>query len=76
MWGNSDSLTWYHCIDENGNSRNAQIMDAEGKPKEIYEQYREAFYLGRRQEQDYTITPNQIGKESFNAHTERNERDV
>lgn len=68
MWGNSDSLTWYHCIDENGNSRNAQIIDADGKPKEIYEQYREAFYLGRRQEQDYTITPNQIGKKSFNAH--------
>lgn len=68
MWGNSDSLTWYHCIDENGNSRNAQIIDADGKPKEIYEQYREAFYLGRRQEQDYTITPNQIGKKSISEH--------
>ena len=68
MWGNSDSLTWYHCIDENGNSRNAQIIDADGKPKEIYEQYREAFYLGRRQEQDYTITPNQIAKKSISAH--------
>ena len=68
MWGNSDSLTWDHCIDENGNSRNAQIIDAAGKPKEIYEQYREAFYLGRRQEQDYTITPNQIGKKSIYAH--------
>ena len=68
MWGNSDSLTWYHCIDENGNSRNAQIIDADGEPKEIYEQYREAFYLGRRQEQDYTITPNQIEKKSTSAH--------
>ena len=44
IWGNSDSLTWYHCVDKNGISRNPQIIDSKGKPKDIYKQFREFFY--------------------------------
>ena len=44
IWGNSDSLTWYHCVDKNGISRNAQIIDSNGKPKAIYNQFKELFY--------------------------------
>ena len=64
MWGNSDSLTWYHCVDENGNSRNAQIIDSEGRPKEIYKQYRDAFYADRKKENKVLQNPflNMISK--------------
>ena len=48
IWGNSDSLTWYHCVDKEGNSRNAQIIDSNGIPKDIYYQYRDAFYINRK----------------------------
>ena len=44
------------------------ILDQIWDELEIVFPYREAFYLGRRQEQDYTITPNQIEKKSSRAH--------
>jgi endo-1,4-beta-xylanase len=44
IWGNSDSLTWHHCVDKNGKSRNAQIINSNGEPKPIYARYREEFF--------------------------------
>ena len=50
MWGNSDALTWYRCTDDEGNSMNAQIIDSNGKPKEIYKTIKDAFYLSKKNE--------------------------
>lgn len=55
IWGNSDSLTWYHCVDEDDKPMNAQIINSEGQPKEIYEQYKQAFL-------EQSITLEQIGQ--------------
>lgn len=49
-WGNSDALTWYHCIDKEGNSMDAQIIDSDGKPKAIYQKIKEAFYLSKQRD--------------------------
>ncbi len=35
-WGNSDNLTWNHCIDNNGNNLNAHIIDSNGMYKKEY----------------------------------------
>lgn len=35
-WGNSDSLTWHHCIDDNGNYLNAHIINHNGIYKKEY----------------------------------------
>lgn len=54
-WGNSDSLTWYHCVDSKGKPMNAHIINSDGIRKEIYEQYKQAFL-------EYSITFEQIGQ--------------
>lgn len=64
-WGNSDSLTWYHCVDSEGKPMNAHIINSEGIPKEIYEQYKQAFL-------EHFITFEQIGQgttEAFRSNT-------
>lgn len=35
-WGNSDNLTWNHCIDNNGNNLNAHIINGNGTYKKEY----------------------------------------
>ena len=39
MWGNSDNLTWRYTVDKaTGEFRNSHMIDANGRPKEIYQQ--------------------------------------
>lgn len=77
MWGNSDSLTWYHCVDEHGNSRNAQIIDSNGKPKEIYEQYKKAFYLDKEKgKEKVSLSGQEIGKGTVQEFRQDPERAI
>lgn len=42
-WGNSDELTWYHCLGPDGKTLNPHIIDANGNKKEIFNILKEKF---------------------------------
>jgi len=63
-WGNTDKLTWGHCLSENGEFLNSHVIDSKGDKKEIFYKIQNYFY---------GLTPETLSQmqESLNASAKK-----